>query len=88
MREIIFESNKSTWSDRYNSSTSIQVSKLPQLFLVQEMAKAKMVKGKPKMDKDTRIPIQFQSNERNATKEPHHAPRTCKHWETQFTSIQ
>lgn len=35
------------------------------------------VKEMPKMDKDNRIPILFQSIERNATKEPHHAPRTC-----------
>lgn len=31
----------------------------------------------PKMDKDIRIPIQFQSIERNATREPHHAPHIC-----------
>lgn len=31
----------------------------------------------PKMDKDIRIPILFQSIECNVTKEPRHAPRTC-----------
>lgn len=31
----------------------------------------------PKMDKDIRIPIQFQSIERSVTREPRHAPRIC-----------
>ena len=70
----IFESNnESTSSDHVATNVG---NKNYSLYCLRD-GKQNVVKGMPKMDKDIRIPILFQGIERNATKEPRHAPRTC-----------